>query len=273
MEQVARALEAPASELTVIHKGKKLEDGDDLPDVGKGRGKLSLLVLRSKPLTADPATATNNSTAQNDVQLCPWVWQYLGPFLPTPLQGFVAWGDRAFRRNVLRRREATVTRRGEGVVVTQGIEYDVEVDFNASEGRADPEVLVEWSVTRGCGDLTEEEEATFKGTSVRCCAVTRKRFWQDTPHPTRALSPLAPSLYDTRNATIHSHRRVPFWLLVRLYCFFVSPPSLYSFYYFLRSFAHDDARCRASPDEEQTALERLQRCCHMRADRRRWDPI
>ena len=188
MEQVARALEAPASELTVIHKGKKLEDGDHLPDVGKGKGKLSLMVLRSKPL-ADPATATNNSTAQNDVQLCPWVWQYLGPFLPTPLQGFVAWGDRAFRRNVLRRREATVTRRGEGVVVTHGLEYDVEVDFNASEGRADPEVLVEWSVTRGCGDLTEEEEATFKGTctpyvSVRCYAVTRKRFRQDTPHPT-----------------------------------------------------------------------------------------
>ena len=242
------------------------------------------MVLRSKPL-ADPATATNNSTAQNDVQLCPWVWQYLGPFLPTPLQGFVAWGDRAFRRNVLRRREATVTRRGEGVVVTHGLEYDVEVDFNASEGRADPEVLVEWSVTRGCGDLTEEEEATFKGTctpyvSVRCYAVTRKRFRQDTPHPTPhtrvfSLSPVAPSLYDTHNATIHSHRRVPFWLLVRTSCFFVSPPPLFSFFLFLSLsiLAHDDARCRASPDEEQAALERLQRCCHVRADRRRWDPI
>lgn len=41
MEQVARALEAPASELTVIHKGKKLKDGDSLlpPDVDCGKGK------------------------------------------------------------------------------------------------------------------------------------------------------------------------------------------------------------------------------------------
>eukprot|EP00729_Bicosta_minor_P007092 gene7092-2774_t len=33
----------------------------------------------------------------------------------------------------------------------------------ATPGRADPEVLVEWTVTPWCGELTEEEEVTFKG--------------------------------------------------------------------------------------------------------------